>query len=187
MNHPADRGGPTKYGVTWQTLADHRGTPVTPNDIAQLSIEEAKAIYRDKYWKAPGFGQLSLSEPLMELLFDMAVHHGPRRAVLLLQRSISVAEDGHIGPITIEFTNRLDGEHLAALLLGERLVFIGDLITRDPSQAVFASGWCRRLREFVLEIPHSCPTPDSRPTRTSNSSLTGFISRLKRRASRTRK
>jgi len=26
-NHPADKGGPTKYGITQQTLSEWRGVP----------------------------------------------------------------------------------------------------------------------------------------------------------------
>jgi lysozyme family protein len=46
VNHPADRGGPTHYGITQATLQAWRGRAVSEEDVRALSVEEAKAIYR---------------------------------------------------------------------------------------------------------------------------------------------
>jgi lysozyme family protein len=72
-----------------------------------------------------------------------------------------VAADGVIGPKTLEAVNDarkgrrrrpLEGRRrrpLQAVILAKRLVFLGELITRDPRQAVFAKGWMARVAEFL--------------------------------------
>jgi lysozyme family protein len=52
VNHPSDPGGPTNFGIT---LADYRRY-VKPDagaaDVRTMQVDEAKAIYRAKYWGA---------------------------------------------------------------------------------------------------------------------------------------
>jgi lysozyme family protein len=155
VDHPDDRGGPTKFGITLKTLSEWRKCPCTKHDVILLEVEEASEIYYQRYWIDPGFFTLTLSDVVVEMLFDTAVHSGPTGAVKMLQRAISVGDDGVLGPVTRGFANRLEQKTLAALFIGERIEFIGRLITRDHSQAVFAAGWMARMRDFVVQIPHA--------------------------------
>lgn len=153
VNHPNDRGGPTNLGVTKKTLEAYREREVTDYELRSLSTAEAVAIYRENYWIAPGFHQLGLGDVTTELVFDTAVHSGPRQATKMLQRAAGVKADGIIGPITTEAVQRLEGPHLAALFVGERLEFIANLVSMDKTQIVFLRGWASRLRDQVLLIP----------------------------------
>ena len=38
------------------------------------------------------------------------------------------------------------------MMIAERCRFYGRVITRRPSQAVFAAGWANRIAEFIEEI-----------------------------------
>ena len=51
VNHPADRGGPTNFGITAQTLGSWRklGRPATAAEVQALTETEARAIYRQQY------------------------------------------------------------------------------------------------------------------------------------------
>lgn len=51
MNHPRDPGGATNWGITLATLAAHRGRAVGVEGVRALSRDEARAIYRKKYWQ----------------------------------------------------------------------------------------------------------------------------------------
>lgn len=66
VNNPADPGGETKYGIS------KRSYPTL--DIANLTLDDAKAIYKRDYWDP-----LNLDNelyPIALLLFDAAVNQG---------------------------------------------------------------------------------------------------------------
>lgn len=155
VDHPVDRGGPTNMGITHKTLARWRkGEYVTVDDVENLSVEEARAIYRSMYWQEPGFDTLHFLSPVMsEMLFDAAVHHGPRRAVRFLQYAAMVTVDGSLGPVTRQAVMTAPRKLLAARYIGRRTAFIGRIVTRIPGQAVFAEGWNKRMQEFIERIP----------------------------------
>lgn len=150
VNHPADRGGPTRFGITAVTLGEWRalGRAATGEEVAALTEAEARAIYRERYISVPGFE--SITQPaLLALLVDASVHSGPRRAVLWLQAALGVAVDGVLGPKTRAALAAADQDALYDKVLGLRLRHLGRLITNDPTQAAFAAGWMNRLAEFV--------------------------------------
>lgn len=150
VNHPADRGGPTRFGITAATLGEWRalGRAATREEVAALTEAEARAIYRERYISAPGFA--SITQPaLLVLLVDAGVHSGSRRAVLWLQTALGVAADGVLGPKTRAALAAADQDALYGKVLGQRLRYLGRLITNDPAQAAFAAGWMNRLAEFV--------------------------------------
>lgn len=113
-NDPADRGGPTKYGITQATLARDRGVLVTPEDVQRLTEAEARAIYFRRYVTQPGFGKVAaIDERIGEEVIDAGVLCGQGRAATWLQVALNalnrealdfpdLTEDGDIGPATLE-------------------------------------------------------------------------------------
>lgn len=129
VDNPDDRGGATKYGVTLQTLSDWRGRPVTRADVKALTETEARAIYRKNYIEKPGFDKIT-DVRLFNLVIDCAVNHGVERAR--------------------NWYSELPRDSTAYVkLLGKRIRFYGQIITKSPSQAIFANGWLNRVSEFV--------------------------------------
>lgn len=149
VDHPHDRGGPTNYGITMNTLSSWRGQAVSTQDVKLLSKSEAAKIYRTRYWNAPGFGSLGLPDLLAEAVFDTAVNSGPARAVRMLQRCIGVTDDGIIGPVTTQAIHSAHPARLTARYLAHRGLFYGEIIGRDSSQQAFRNGWANRLAEFI--------------------------------------
>ena len=49
VDHPADKGGPTNFGITQATLANYREHAVTATDVHSLTRTEAAAIYEAIY------------------------------------------------------------------------------------------------------------------------------------------
>ena len=129
-NIVGDAGGPTKYGITQATLAEYRGLPVSPLDVQQLGIDEAKAIYTKSYL-AP-FAEFHGYETLYRLLVDSAVQHGVERVKEWLAEIIST-----------------DPEVVRRKIFIRRMCFYGHIITHNPSDAKFAEGWMNRLSSFV--------------------------------------
>lgn len=150
VHHPADRSGPTNFGITAQTLGAWRklGRPATATEVQALTKAEARAIYRQQYITAPGFEAIT-HPALLHLLVDAGVHSGPKRAVQWLQTALGVTADGVIGPKTRAALATADQGVLYRKVLGQRLRHLGRLITSDPRQAAFAGGWMARMAEFV--------------------------------------
>jgi len=149
VNHPQDRGGPTNWGITQATLADWRGQPVTEFQVKALSQDEARHIYRDRYFR----GLDGVTDPkVLELLFDYAVNSGTGRAVKALQSVIGATPDGAWGPKSAAALKAVpDQSKLYWPLVCERLDNYLRIIGRDPSQAVFAAGWANRIVPFWKE------------------------------------
>lgn len=167
-DHPADPGGPTAFGVTAWTLAEHRGIPRPPKNkpaevkaffdrmrpiVAALTLEEAKQILYERYVKKPGIDKIEPFE-LAQQVADISVNSGPRRAILMLQETLqkagqAVAADGRLGPQTLgaikAITDLEDGaELLMDALAIERANFYVSL-----GKKVFIRGWLRRAAVFA--------------------------------------
>jgi lysozyme family protein len=153
VNHPADRGGPTNYGITLQTLSSYLGMDASVDDVVNLRRSDAVEIYYAMYWGKPGFDTLTLPDLIVEMIFDAGVHHGPGRAVKILQTAVVSTRDGHLGPKTLLAATLLKPKRLAAKFVAARVAFFGRLITKDPGQSVFAAGWLNRVGEFINMIP----------------------------------
>ena len=148
VDHPNDRGGPTHHGITQATLARYRGKPVTVDDVRNLTEAEARHIYRNDYFTSIQLHRIR--DPYVACLaFDCSVNHGPQRAVRWLQQIVGVVDDGILGDATEVAINSHEPVRLYQKLLARRIVFYGEIISRDHSQAVFALGWLRRAAEFV--------------------------------------
>lgn len=153
-DHPADRGGPTKYGITLKTLRTVRAG-ATAADVETLTVTEARDIYLSVFFLAPGFDQVYY-EPLQALLLDSAVNHGPNIAIKWLQESLYVRPvDGVLGEETLSALsvalNTGRSRLVYASMVAKRCQYYGNIISRDATQAVFAGGWANRLSEFIRE------------------------------------
>jgi lysozyme family protein len=137
VNRSDDPGGETKYGIS------KRAYPHL--DIAALTLEQAKEIYRDHYW-AEICGD-SLPDPWGVLLLDAAVNHGVPTAIKQVQRSIGATVDGVVGPETLVKLRAASGDAVS-LYLADRLMYY----TRLPTFASFGRGWCKRIVELARAI-----------------------------------
>ena len=152
---PADRGGPTKFGITQATLSAWRGSQVTADDVRRLAEAEARDIYQRRYVEGPGFD--TLPDPLRAQVVDDGVLSGPRTAVRDLQRASTlggerIAVDGRLGPQTRAAVERCGARVTHARLIQVRAERIARLVQRDPAQARFLRGWLRRVTAFVEDL-----------------------------------
>jgi lysozyme family protein len=131
VNHPEDPGGETKFGIA------KRSYPGV--DIKNLTRPQAIEIYRADFWNRVQGDQLPRAFVFQAL--DAAVNHGVENAVRWMQRAAKVADDGHIGPMTLAAIGRADTADLVLLFNAERQEFYTKLSTFD----VFGRGWIRRV------------------------------------------
>jgi len=77
----------TKYGISAMSYPHL--------DIKSLSIDDAKAIYRNDYWQPVGCNYISYPKGLV--IFDCAVNQGCKRAARFAQSACGAVVDGVIG------------------------------------------------------------------------------------------
>ena len=138
VNDPKDLGGETKYGITKRFYPDV--------DIKNLTVEQAKEIYRKDYWDKNRVE--SLPQNLWHIFFDMCVNMGRRTAVKILQRAANnkgrnIDVDGGLGPATIGALKGVELDRVRAY----RVKYYVDLINSKPEQEKFYLGWFRRATE----------------------------------------
>jgi lysozyme family protein len=132
VNDPQDSGGETKFGISKKAFPHL--------DIAHLTIEQAREIYRRHYWDTVRGDELPPGVALM--VFDLAVNAGVHRSVCLLQRACGVEEDGILGPVTMQAAQAVDPMALCAV----RVEFYRSL----PKYPIFGHGWIRRSNDSVI-------------------------------------
>lgn len=155
-NHPADKGGPTRWGVTEAVARAHgyRG------EMRAFPREEAVSIYRRLYWQRPGFDRVEPIVPRVATeLFDTGVNMGPATATGFLRRALNALNRGGADFSDLPVSGGIDDAIIAALrkfiakrgaageavllkaieaLQGERYVRIAE--TR-PANEAFLYGW----------------------------------------------
>ncbi|MEQ7873839.1 glycosyl hydrolase 108 family protein [Sphingomonas sp. ASV193] len=157
VNHPADRGGPTCFGIS-EAVARAQGYG---GAMRSFPREEAKAIYRRLFWQRPGFDRIAeRSARLAGELFDTGVNMGPAVAATFLQRALTalnrggrdyadLVPDGRVGPATLAaldaflaLRGRAGGETVLLrsleALQGERYLRLAE---KRPANEAFLYGW----------------------------------------------
>lgn len=130
----SDPGGETKYGIS------KRAYPA--EDIKNLTLDRAKAIYATDYWLKAGCTKMPW--PISALVFDAAVNQGVEIAVGLLQKALGLPQDGIFGVRTQTTLMLADATETASLFMADRaLRYTG---TRNFDQ--YGRGWFKRL--FVI-------------------------------------
>jgi len=148
VEHPADPGGITRFGISLRFLKGVR-PDATENDIRRLARDEAVALYRRHFWDAFRLGELG--DELAAKMLMACVNVGPFSAIVCLQRAIRavtcqqmVKEDGRMGPLTIASAWRVPQDFLLVALRAELAGHYRLLVARDSGLAVFLNGWLAR-------------------------------------------
>lgn len=136
VNHPADPGGETNWGISKASYPKL--------DIKNLTREQAKEIYLRDYWKAFGADQYDAAIGFQ--IFDAAVNHRPEDVAKMLQRAAGVTVDGQIGAKTIAAVRASDKNDMVIRFIAYRIKFWTDLNT----WATFGRGWARRAADDLL-------------------------------------
>lgn len=133
---PGDTGGATKYGIS------KRAYPQL--DIANITEQQAREIYRTDYWDAVRGDDLR-AQLVAENLFDTAVNMGTGRALKLAQLALgSKPADGRMTPALLAAINAAEPERFVAdLTLAKVARYVG-LCNNNRGQSKFLLGWLNR-------------------------------------------
>jgi len=141
VNHPEDPGGETNFGIAKRSYPDL--------DIAKLSKNDAKRIYKEDFWDKVRGDQMPGGIALM--VFDTAVNMGVSRGSKFLQEVVEANPiDGIIGSGTLAKVNEAWENSYESVLNSyaeKRLDFYKKLSTFDT----FGKGWTRRVEETLEE------------------------------------
>lgn len=154
-NHPDDKGGPTNLGITLRVLTEWRNkdrdddVEVTIDDVRNLTRDEAREIYRTRYWNLLQCDELPKGVDLV--VFDFGVNAGPSRSATMLQKIIGADADGSIGPVTIGACKLMPSRDIITKMSEERLEYY----KKRPNAATFLNGWTNRtevVKRAALEM-----------------------------------
>jgi lysozyme family protein len=157
VSHPADKGGPTRFGIT-EAVARAHGYGGAMSDFPR---DEAAAIYRRLYWLRPRFDQVAKRcTRIAAELFDTGANMGPAVAATFLQRALTalnrggrdypdLVPDGRIGTVTLAaldaflMARGMDRGQTVLLraleaLQGERYLRLAE---KRPANEAFLYGW----------------------------------------------
>lgn len=117
----------TKYGIS---------AAAYPHiDIEKLTLDAAKEIYYRDYWMKIGGDILgALGIPV----FDEAVNGGQRMAIMLLQATLGIEQDGNIGPLTRTAIAKADINELIMWFAVNRIIHYS-----------LCNGWTQNKRGWV--------------------------------------
>jgi lysozyme family protein len=160
-NHPSDPGGPTNFGITIHDYRKYVKANGTADDVRRMSVNEAKAIYKAKYWNAQACDQLPAGVDYS--IFDYGVNSGIGRSGKVLRRVCGLPADTHvINDVVLVAVAKRDPTALIAAINDERLAFLKRLKTWP----VFGKGWGRRVaevRSYSMALAKRTPGPVAIP------------------------
>jgi len=141
-NHPADPGGPTNFGITIYDYRKYVKPEASAADVKAMKVEEAKAIYRAKYWGAQRCDELPAGVDYA--VFDYGVNSGIGRSGKVLRRALKLTDgSGVVSDAVIAAARAADAKALIVAICDERLRFLQSLKT----WGVFGKGWGARVAD----------------------------------------
>ncbi len=155
----------TKYGISAASYPSL--------DIVNLTLEDAKGIYKEDYWDKCRCDELPSG--LDMLVFDIAVNHGTRDGALFLQEGIGAHVDGVIGPRTLKRANTRDVEKSIKAVSTVRACDYASL----KAVSIYGKGWYRRLVDTTVQaIDMARGLLDPSNAEPKDSVLGGFFRRV---------
>lgn len=121
-NDPKDPGGPTNFGITLTDYRKYINPQGTALDVKNMSVEQAKTIYKSKYWDAVNAD--NLPSGLDYTVFDYGVNSGVARSNRIYNK-----------------LKTTDVVHTINLINDERMSFLQAL----PTWSRFGKGWGTRV------------------------------------------
>lgn len=160
VNNPADKGGPTRWGITQAVARAHGYT----GDMASLPKETAIRILKADYWTGPRFDQIAAVSPAIAYeLCDTGVNMGPSVPSKWLQEWLNglnnqqklypdMTVDGNIGPRTISALKAYlsargkagEAQLIKALNCSQGVRYL-ELCKARPQNETFLYGWLERV------------------------------------------
>lgn len=158
-NDPSDSGGPTNLGITLKDYRLYINPNGTANDVKNLTVAQARVVYKTKYWDALDCD--NLPSGVDYTCFDYGVLAGVGRPRKALQQFKS-----------------LEGIALIDAINDERARFLRGLAVRRPKDQKFLNGWMNRVnsvRAYSKELSNKKEVPTGSGTAAAAVVGGGFV------------
>ena len=156
QNDPKDRGnwtgGKIGKGELKGTKFGISAASYPHLDIKNITLAEAKAIYKRDFWDETLRDLIHLIQPPLDFtLFDIAVNSGVPTAHKYLQKALGVKADGIIGPRTqsvlLDVIREWQHDKLDNRINAIRLLEMADMKGFSRN----GKGWVRRVAKNILD------------------------------------
>ena len=144
QNSPNDPGNFTPQGQLVGTNYGISARVYPGEDIPNLTLDRAKAIYLRDYWGPAGCD--TVPDSIKFDLFDMAVNAGVKTAIKTLQMAVKADADGVLGPKTLLAVSTANPDKLVARFNGSRL----DQLTNLKTWPAYGRGWAKRIAANLM-------------------------------------
>jgi len=139
-----DTGGLTKWGISQKAFPKL--------DIANLTIDDAKKIYKASYWDKMFLDKIK-NQTLADAIYDFAVNAGISKAIKTAQEACSLVgkytkDDGKMGPQTLKTLNSVIPKDWIKMFVYLRIKFYTQLAEK-PEYKIYLKGWTARANSFL--------------------------------------
>lgn len=147
-----DSGGETNFGITQKELTKYYQQLNIPNNVKDLTENDAKIFYKSVYWDKEHYNSID-SIKITDKIFDLAVNLGAKQSFIITQRAlcrlgITVVIDGILGNKTIGSLNKIMDDYTESQFLSymryEAILVYEMILAVHPSYEKFKDGWLIR-------------------------------------------
>jgi hypothetical protein len=145
VDDPDDPGGKTKYGISSKSYPDL--------DIAQLTLDEAKWIYKRDYWDPFDYDAIE-EESIACKVFDLTVNVGHQVCHRFIYKALcslgyDVVESEELDQNFFSLINEIEAQTFIASLNKQASNYYHEIVEKNPSQRKFLKGWLNRVNSFL--------------------------------------
>lgn len=153
-NDPRDPGGATQFGIILTEYQDFLGKTLTPDDVKNMSLDTAKAIYQKKFW-GPLHAQGYAFDSTATAIFDTAVNKGLGGCKVILEDTFQKKFDGEAWEYLDDLLSAIDSFGPKAFLEAfepavER--YIDARIAKYSNMAWARKGWTNRAKRLLTLV-----------------------------------
>lgn len=147
-NHPLDKGGPTKWGITQKTYNSmYRG------DVKFMLEDQWDNIFQTLFWN-PCNADNMIDQNVANIIVDWCWGSGCTSTKKRIQRLFGLKDDGIFGPKTMAVLNG-DTKAVFDTIWKAHKAFFEAIVKNNPSQKVFLKGWMNRLNAITYNNIYS--------------------------------